>query len=73
MKIDFKINDKPFNKTIVYNVLNTLLCVVRLLVCVPLILFIGVVYLPIMTVLGVKLAGDSSIKLFEKFVFNHDY
>ena len=73
MKIDFKINDKPFTKTIVYNVLYTLLCVVRLLVCIPLILFIGVVYLPIITILGVKLAGDSSIKLFAKFVFNHDY
>ena len=71
MKIDFKINDKPFNETKIYNVLYTLLCVVRLFVCLPLIVFIGVIYLPIMTLLGVRLAGDSSIKLFEKFVFNH--
>jgi len=71
MKLDFKKNNKPFYETRLYNVLYTLLCVVRYFVCLPLIIFIGIVYLPLMTLLGVRYSGDSSIKLFEKFVFNH--
>ncbi|MFT7271440.1 MAG: hypothetical protein ACI9V1_000962 [Spirosomataceae bacterium] len=59
------------NNTKLSDALYTLLCVVRLFVCLPLIIFIGIIYLPIMTLLGVRYAGDSSIKLFEKFVFNH--
>ena len=59
------------NNSKLSDALYTLLCVVSLFVCLPLIVFIGIVYLPIMTLLGVRYAGDSSIKLFEKFVFNH--
>lgn len=59
------------NTTKLSDVLYTVLCVVRLFVCLPLIIFIGIIYLPIMTLLGVSYAGDSAIKLFEKFVFNH--
>jgi len=59
-------NTKPYR-----NSAKLLLCLVRLIISVPLIVIIAIIYLPIMTLLGVKYSGDASIKLFANFVFNH--
>ncbi len=70
MKIDFKINDKPFYETRLYNVLYTLLCVVRLLLFLPCITLI-MCFIPLMYLLGVKDAFDVWVRFNESVVFNH--
>jgi hypothetical protein len=59
------------NTQLFRNSAKLLLCVVRLIISLPLIVIITIVYLPVMTLLGVKYSGDASIKLFGNFVFNH--
>jgi len=71
MKLEFKVNDKPFKETTAYNVLFILLCLVRLFICLPVLLLVGI-YVPIVALLGVKQSGDKAIKLFENFVFNQE-
>jgi len=71
MKIDFKINDKPFKETTIYNVLYIMLCLVRLLVMMPLII-LCYVYVVIMFLLGTKKPFDKCVRLFEGMVFNID-
>jgi len=61
---------KDFKETTCYEVLNVLLCLIRLLVCLPMIILVGI-YVPIVFMLGVKQSGDKAVNLFENFVFNH--
>jgi hypothetical protein len=70
MKIDLKINEKPFNKTNTYNVLYILLCVVRLFAFMPCILLI-LCSIPLMYLLGVKDPVDIWIRFNEGVVFNY--
>ena len=70
MKIDLKNNGKPFNETKAYNVLYTLLCVVRLLLFLPCITLI-MCFIPLMYLLGVKDTFDVWVRFNESVVFNH--
>ena len=70
MKIDLKINEKPFNETKAYDVLYTLLCVVRLFTFLPCAALI-MCAIPFMYLLGIKDPFGVWVRFNESVVFNH--
>jgi hypothetical protein len=70
MKIEIKINDKPFKKTRTYDVLYTVLCVVRVLCVVLLLLIPMLLSLLIFLPLGSRNIVSKWIVLFEGLAFN---
>ena len=71
MKIDFRINEKPFKETLTYNGLYTLLCLVRIILIMPLI-FLCIIYCPIVWLFGINKPIDKCVELWEKFGFNNE-
>ena len=70
MKIDLKINEKPFKETKAYDVLYTLLCVVRLFVFMPCISLI-MCFIPLIYLFGIKDPIGVWVRFNESVVFNH--
>lgn len=49
--------------------METILCLIRLIVCIPMIVIIGITSV-LVKLLGVKINDQEVIRVFERFVFN---
>lgn len=68
MKIELKINDKNFKDTLAFNILYTLLCVVRV------ILVVAICFTPMLiTFIAFGLLGFNVSKIFNKWVDLFEY
>lgn len=72
MKIQLKINEKPFKETILFNILYTVLVMVRILFVIALLYIPMIVSLIILNILGVKNVFSKYIELFEGLSFLGD-
>lgn len=72
MKLDLKVNGKPFKETILFNFLYVLLVLVRVLFVVAILFIPTVLCWLIFPLLGVKNVIDKMIDLYEKLSFLGD-
>jgi hypothetical protein len=70
MKLEFKISNKSF-KEIIYQVLQTLIYLIRIFVMFPIIVLCWM-YVPIMYVVGISKPFEKCIRLFEGITLNAD-
>ena len=72
MKIQLKVNDKPFKETILFNILYMVLVIVRVLFVVALLYVSMLISLIIFNILGVKNVFGKYVELFEGLSFLGD-
>ena len=72
MKIELKINEKPFKKTILFNILYMVLVIVRVLFVIALLYIPMLISLIIFSILGVKNVIGKYVELFEGLSFLGD-
>jgi len=72
MKIQLKVNDKPFKETILFNILYMVLVIVRVLFVVALLYVPMLISFIIFNILGVKNVFGKYVELFEGLSFLGD-